>query len=269
MLDKPAKAINPFRLYIDESGDHTFNRVDEDAHRYLAVLGVWFRQGKPYLDFVRELQELKDRIFGPRPDDPVIFHREDIVNRRGPFWRLNQPEIAKEFGDGILKLVSEGRFRVCCIVIDKQTHQEKTYRSLFHPYHYCLAALLDRYVGLLARSAYRGDVLAESRGGAEDRQLKEAFKRFYHAGTRFHPPDKLQRVLTSREIKLKKKTHCIAGLELADILANPVRRGVICEHSDLPLPEDFGTDLYQAVAPKFNRHLFDGRVWGYGKVWLD
>jgi hypothetical protein len=31
-----------FRLYIDESGDHTFTLADDDNHRYLGLLGVWF-----------------------------------------------------------------------------------------------------------------------------------------------------------------------------------------------------------------------------------
>ncbi|MBI1747749.1 MAG: hypothetical protein HYR55_14345 [Acidobacteria bacterium] len=31
------------RLYIDESGDHTYNQVGTVAHRYLALLDVWFQ----------------------------------------------------------------------------------------------------------------------------------------------------------------------------------------------------------------------------------
>jgi hypothetical protein len=75
-------------------------------------------------------------------------------------------------------------------------------------------------------------------------------------------------VLTSKEIKLKKKTHCIAGLELADILASPLRRQIVAEHTGEAVPVDFGNRLVQTVENKFNCHLYDGHISGYGKVWL-
>jgi len=40
-----------YRLYIDESGDHTYNLLDDPSHRYLALLGVWFRQADDYVAF--------------------------------------------------------------------------------------------------------------------------------------------------------------------------------------------------------------------------
>ena len=43
-----------YRLYIDESGDHTYNKLDTVGHRYLALLGVWFRQSDDYLAFARD-----------------------------------------------------------------------------------------------------------------------------------------------------------------------------------------------------------------------
>ncbi len=33
-----------YRLYIDESGDPTYGSLDDLTHRYLALLGAWFRQ---------------------------------------------------------------------------------------------------------------------------------------------------------------------------------------------------------------------------------
>lgn len=257
-----------YRLYIDESGDHTFKHLDKAERRYLALLGIWFDTGSPYLQFARELQALKDEIFGPRPDDPVILHREDIINKRGSFYRLRNPQVAERFDTSLLEVVQRGQFKVCCIVIDKQVHEPKTYRALHHPYHYCLAALLERYVGLLDRLNATGDVLAESRGKTEDQQLKEAFVRIYNSGTNFHPATSFAKVLTSREIKLKKKTHCIAGLELADILASPLRRQIVAEHSGEAVPVDFGYRLVKTVEDKFNCRMHDGHISGYGKVWL-
>jgi len=77
-----------YRLYLDESGDHTYNLLAEPAHRYLALLGVWFRQGDDYVAFADDLEQFKRDIFGPRPDKPVVLHRSDIIGRKGPFGLL-------------------------------------------------------------------------------------------------------------------------------------------------------------------------------------
>jgi len=45
-----------YRLYIDESGDHTYNLLDDPSHRYLALLGVWFRLPDDYQDFADDLE---------------------------------------------------------------------------------------------------------------------------------------------------------------------------------------------------------------------
>ena len=60
-----------------------------------------------------------------------------------------------------------------CVIIDKQAHLVR-YDSPFHPYHYCLAAMLDRYSGWLNYKNAVGDVMAESRAREEDLQLKQA-----------------------------------------------------------------------------------------------
>jgi len=72
----PVPRPSRYRLYIDESGDHTYNLLDEPSHRYLALLGVWFRQADDYVAFADDLDKFKRELFGPRPDKPVILHRK-------------------------------------------------------------------------------------------------------------------------------------------------------------------------------------------------
>jgi hypothetical protein len=158
---------------------------------------------------------------------------------------------------------------MACVVIDKASHRAKTYRELFHPYHYCIAALLERYAGWLSQVGAEGDVVAESRGRTEDQELLEAFETTLQRGTRFHVPQHFQRVLTSTKIKLRKKEHAIPGLELADLLAYPLKREMVAEsRGELP-PEDFGAALLDAARPRLHCQRSTGRVAGYGKIWLD
>lgn len=94
----PASPRRPlYRLYIDESGDHTYNRIDAVAHRYLALLGVWFQLGDEYNAFATDLERFKRSLFGQRPDNPVVLHRSEIINRKGAFGILCDKEKRERF----------------------------------------------------------------------------------------------------------------------------------------------------------------------------
>jgi len=259
-----------YRLYIDESGDHTFNLVESDPHRYLGLLGIWFDLDEPYQSFAKGLSRLKAEIFGWHPDDlPVCFHRKDLIGRKGRFGRLREPELNERFEAGLVKLVDEARFCMTCVVIDKALHRTRTNRELFHPYHSCIAALMERYAGWLALNGAEGDVMAESRGRSEDQELNQAFQLILREGTQSCSSQQFQQVLSSGEIKLKKKEHAIPGLELADLLAYPSKREMIAERRGDILTKDFSSALLEAARPKVNCQPLTNRIAGFGKVWLD
>jgi len=203
-----------YRLYVDESGDHTYKLLDDSSRRYLALLGVWFRQHDDYVAFADALEALKREIFGPRPDEPVVLHRSDIINRRSAFGVLRDNEKAGAFDAGLLQAISSASFRMVCVIIDKQGHQDR-YAAPFHPYHYCMAAMLERYSGWLNYKNAVGDVMAEARGREEDLQLAQAYTRVYESGTMASSHQLHQRVLTSKDIKIRDKRANIAGLQLA------------------------------------------------------
>ncbi len=256
------------RLYIDESGDHTYNLLDEPSHRYLALLGVWFRQHDCYVDFADDLEQLKRDVFGPRPDKPVVLHRSDIINRKGPFGLLADEEKRQKFDDGLIEVIARAQFRIVCVVIDKKVHRE-SYVDPFHPYHFCLAAMLDRYSGWLNYWNGVGDVVAEARGKEEDIQLGQAYARVYESGTLMSDRELHQRVLTTRKIKLQRKHANIAGLQLADALAHPLKQACLVERGLIPdRGLNYGARVLDAVKGKYNRHERTAEVEGYGKVWL-
>ena len=270
MLSMPQTHPQPvrYRLYIDESGDHTYNLLDDPSHRYLGLLGVWFRQADHYVTFADDLEGFKRDMFGPRPDKPVILHRSDIINRKGAFGRLCNAEARARFDSGLLKIIGRATFTLVCVIIDKQAHLEK-YTSPFHPYHHCLAAMLDRYSGWLGYKNAVGDVMAESRGDEEDLQLMQAYRRVFESGTLMFGHEHHQRVLTSKEIKVRRKAANIAGLQLADLIAYPVKQSCLLEKGLIADPGDvFGKEVVKAIESKFNDHEGLRKVQGYGKVWL-
>ncbi|MEI6169116.1 MAG: DUF3800 domain-containing protein [bacterium] len=257
-----------YRLYVDESGDHTYNQLDDIARRYLGLLGVWFRQADDYVAFDLDLNSFKQEIFGARPDKPVVLHRSCIINRKGPFGMLRDPDVRQRFDKGLLEIVRRAKFHVVCVVIDKQTHSGK-YDNPLHPYHYCLAAMLDRYSGWLNHKTAVGDVMAEGRGREEDLQLAQAYRRVYEGGTIMFSHSHHQKALTSKDIKIQTKQANLPGLQLADILAHPVKQAMLIEKGLISETGDvFGKQIIDAVDSKFNKKEGSGQVSGYGKVWL-
>lgn len=125
--------------------------------------------------------------------------------------------------------------------------------------------MLERYAGWLVYKNVVGDVMAESRGGEEDLQLKQAYRRAYESGTQHFSREKFQRGLTSKDLKIRPKSANIAGLQLADILAYPVRQAVLLQKGLIHDPGDvFGKKIYEAARRKFNCNECNGEIEGYG-----
>lgn len=258
-----------YRLYIDESGDHTYSYIDDSNRRYLCLLGIFLESEVYRTSFHPQFEELKQRYFPHSPDEPVILHRRDVVNKCGPFGRLCNPEYSQRFNSDFLKFLAEQDYKVIGVVIDKKAQIERYADAAYHPYHFCLAALLERYCGFLNFYSAQGDVMAESRGGTEDIKLKEAYHALYTAGTYYHSGEIFQHVLTSSQIKLKQKSANISGLQVADLLAYPVKQEILLEKGLISDPgEVFSKQVSQVIAPKYNRQIYRRRITGYGKVFL-
>lgn len=258
-----------YRLYVDESGDHTYYDLEDTAKRYLGLTGIFIESEYYRNTFQPRMEELKQKHFPHSPDEPVILHREDIINRRGPFWRLRDMEKQRAFNEDFLQFVEAQDYRTITVVIDKKTHIERYSEAAYHPYHYCLATLLERYCGFLNFYNARGDVLAESRGGREDQQLKGAYQTLYEKGTWYWESESFQRALTSLEIKLKPKLANIAGLQLSDLIAYPSKQEILIEEQKINDPgNNFGKQICQRIQAKYNQQVYEGKIRGYGKIFL-
>ena len=267
----PPAAPDPddrYRPYIDESGDHTWGETSDPAQRYLCLLGCFFH-GSAYRRFHQAVEAFKQCVLPHSPDEPIILHRADIINGRGPFRRLRDPLIRQAFDEGLLALCETGRYIVVAVVIDKAELAAR-YPTPAHPYHLALGFLLQRYCGYLNHLSRVGDVMAESRGGAEDRLLKDSYERHYNRGAWWTKPEFFQRALTTKQLKLKRKWCNITGLQLADLLAHPVKQMVLREQGRIrdDAVGPFARRLLRVVVPKLNHHLYTGRIDGYGTVFF-
>ena len=263
---RPGRFEDRYRLYLDESGDHVFRETNEIAHRYLCLLGCWFRN-PDYMKFHEALESLKTRHLPHHPDDPVVLHRDDMINARKAFKNLREEAKRESFDAELLQVIQAADFRMVAVVIDKHELRRSYEEAASHPYHLGLGFLLQRFVGFLNHISRVGDIMGESRGGQEDRLLKESYTRVFERGVWMTKAHAFQSALTSRELKLKPKSANIAGLQLADLLGHPVKQWVPKHYGNIGSePARFAQRLMQVAETKFNRHLYDGRVEGYGIV---
>ncbi len=257
-----------YRLYVDEVGNSDMRSSQNPNHRYLSLTGVIIE-----LDYVRTtvfpaIESLKIRYFDSHPDDPLILHRKELVNKRYPFHSLRDPAIETAFNKELLALLKDLDYIVITTVVDKLEHQHRYSVWRYDPYHYGLAILMERYVLWLERHDFVGDVLAESRGGKEDRRLKDSFARLYESGTDFVKADKFAQCLTSKELKVKQKSNNIAGLQLADIIAHPSFKATQARRLNNQLPNNFGGAIAKILeSDKYHRSP-SGKIEGWGRKWL-
>ncbi len=173
---RPSNFEERYRIYLDESGDHVYRATNESAHRFLGLLGCWFNNAD-YLRFHEALENFKKYHFHHHPDNPIILHREDIINKRRIFKFLQDDQKRAAFDADLLDVIQSANFRVVVVVVDKATLRASYGEGAGHPYHIGLGFLLQRFAGYLNRINRVGDVMAEARGGAEDTLLKDSYTR--------------------------------------------------------------------------------------------
>lgn len=262
-----------FRLYIDESRDHTYSQTEEPRSRYLGLTGCivdldyYFNVMQPRMEALK--REHFREHYEKDPDTPIVFHRTDVMQRKRYFWPLKDELRRQAFNQGMLEFFGGQRYMLISVVLDKHLHLSRKGAEALHPYHYCLTAMLERYCGFLNFYNRKGDVMAEVRGKKEDTLLKAEFTRIYDGGTRFHQPTFFQQALTSQELKLKCKEENVCGLQLADLLAHPSKQDVLLSHGQDGCEDgSFGRAIREVIAKKYNRQVYQDRVHGYGKVLL-
>lgn len=259
-----------YRLYVDEVGNHDMTHADDLNQRFLSLTGVILETDYTTRILRPELEQIKTEFFRHDPDEPIIFHRKELVNKRPPFHALQKPEVEQQFNMRLLKALASWNYRVITIVLDKLAHRERYAVWRFHPYHYCMTALLERFVLFLHYADKRGDIMVEQRGGKEDRQLKDSYQRLWERGNENIPVERWQAHLTSSELKVKPKTANVAGLQIADLVAHPSRREILLEHQLLVDQRDIFGDQISAILrqDKYHRHVRTGQIEGYGKKLL-
>lgn len=252
-----------YRIYIDEVGNNDLGSSSNPNHRFLCLTGVIFD-----LDYVKttltyDVEALKSRFFNSHPDEPIVLHRKEMINKKHPFKALIDPKIEEQFNDEFLQLLEKWKFKTITVLMDKQEHQNRYSTWRYDPYHYCMTLIFERYHLRLKEIGQTGDMMFESRGGKEDLRLKESYRNIFENGTDWIQANEIDDTITSKELKIKAKSANISGLQIADLLAYPLYRYALKFYK---LKDDgretFNEKILQIIRPKIYNN--GRRLDGYG-----
>ena len=252
------------RLFIDEVGN---DDTKTESERYLSLTGIITKvHGHDNL-ITPEIEQLKADFFGHDPPrKTVILHRREIIRREPPFDCLRDDAINEIWERHILELIENLPYIANTVMIDKREHVQKYLVWQFNPYHYCMRALIERYVLWLNRNRLTGDVVAEPRFKKQDKKLKRSFTYIYDHGTEHIPAATVQRCLTSREIKFATKSENICGMQLVEIIANPSHQALRAKCTGEPMRARFGQKVVDILLrARYSRHPKTSVIEGWGQ----
>jgi len=256
-----------YRIYVDEVGNPDLESSENPNHRFLSLTGVILELGYVQQTLYSEMESLKGKYFRSHPDEPVVFHRKEMMRKKGSFETLRDRIVREQFDAELLAYLASWEYTVVSVCLDKKKHKEQYATWRYDPYHYCLAILLERFIFFLEHENAVGDVMAESRGGKEDMRLKASFRRLRSDGTSYVEPSRFQERLTSKELKVRNKANNVSGLQLADLLAHPSRNEILNENGLLASEiAPFAKKVIEVLRRGWKYYHRHGRV--YGKKFL-
>lgn len=230
-----------YRLYIDESGDHTYRHLDDADTRYLGLTGVLIEKEYYQLHAQPLLEELKRQIFRYDIDSPPLLVRSLIKHRKQWFYVLQDRELNEKWEKGLLDYINglKGHTNIFTVVMDKKEHLKNYPRQTFDPYSYSLHVLLNRVRGLLTKLGEQADVMVEARGGTEDKQIMAAYHELRKQGSYYGDSEHYLKAYPEEDLRIRRKDNNIAGLQIADVLAYGQKVQTVLE-SKRPFSRELG-----------------------------
>lgn len=253
-----------YRMYVDEVGTDSVTNLSKDRHRFLSLSGtvISFEHVSSHLE--PSLNWIKNNVIRHDPDEPSVFHRTDILGRKGIFQCLNEASKCDLFDRSIIRLVESTEFTLITAMVDKLGLIKNATWLNKHPYHLAMELLVEKFAQFLERHSGLGDIMPERRGSPKDDRLQEAFEIVKRDGTFYVSPSRIASRIRSSKLKFRWKWENVAGLQLCDLIAHPSHMLIRTRmHHDVRLGS-FSTRLSDIlVRSKYDRSA-TGKIQGYG-----
>ncbi len=257
-----------FRMFIDDTGEVDNAATNDDQRRFASITGVIFEWKHYYHTFVPKFRDLRSLHFGlTKHNRPPILQRRAIIGREGKFVVLKEAANEAKWNADSLQMYKTYDYKVVTVCIDKVAfyYHHPGWRNKI--YLLLIQNAIERYYYFLKSMNGCGDVMAESLGPNPDQSLKARYQRVYENGTEHLSDADLHSVLTSKEIKIKRKKDDIAGLQLADLLAKPSFDKCRSIYTGAPSPRGFVSSLCDILENEKYYRLATGKIDGVGRIW--
>ena len=226
-----------YRVYIDESGDHSYYDSANPGPRFLGLTAVAFRKADYDPAVFESVEALKRRHFTYDVDNPPVLIRKQVIERGGHFGVLREPLRNKAWEEDLIAMLSGLPMQVFTAVVDKKAHKEAIQSGMLHAYNYAFTHLLSQIaVWLSMQSEVTADVMPEARGKREDKELQAVYEGLRSTGCESLTDAQFRMVFSEARLLTARKESNIAGLQIADLLA--------AEQKILTVQEALGVDVY-------------------------
>lgn len=201
-----------FIVYVDESGDHSLDKIDEAYPVFVLSFCAFYKEN--YVkNVVSALESLKFEKFG---HDIVILHERDIRKETGVFKFDNEAE-KEDFLRKLSDIIDSSRFILISCLIDKRNLKLRD-EDPPNAYHIALGFCLETLFDLLVEKHQENlqtHIVFERRGEKEDKELELEFRRICDGSNSLKQRLPFEIVLADKKVNS-------AGLQLADLVARPI-----------------------------------------------
>lgn len=239
-----------FTIYIDESGDDYMKNFANKSAEHLCLCGVIIKK-TDLAEIQKDIDFLKIKYFKINPlEKNYPLHRKEIMKKSPPFDCLNDSVLENNFNDELLFLFKNWKFTIISVMIDKVKLKNK-YIKPRNPYYWGFALLMERFKFFLEGQRAIGDMLVESINGQHDKKLGQVYEFLYFNDFEYFKHKEFQKVLSSKQLKIKSKKSCYCGLEIADLLVTVMKKITYTSHYPERLNNNtFDNKIIEAIQDK-------------------
>lgn len=211
--EDPIDTFGKYIVYVDESGDHSMQSLDENYPVFVLAFCV-FHKVHYSQKVVPALETFKFTHFG---HDQIVLHEHEIRKEIGVFRIFRTRQHKDQFLADLTSIIEDSNFILISCVIDKRSLQ-RSQEKPSNPYHIALRFCMETLYEFLEEKNEQHNlthIVVERRGRKEDDELELEFRRICDSNN-------------TRETKLKfnvlfsDKKVMSSGLQLADLVARPI-----------------------------------------------
>lgn len=213
-------------MFIDESGDHNLNpKKVQSTYPLFVLAGCIFEETYYKEQFVSKFNAFKKDFFD---SDDIILHMVELTrphqSKDKRYLKLRGPKFRIKFYTALNKFIAETEFSLAASVIKKVEHVTKYGLEGLDPYLLSFDNLLSRFIQNL-KPDQKGKIIAERRDDILDNQLELAWLNSKINGTSTVRASAIKEKI--EDLRLAPKSLNEPGIQLADLVANPIGRHIL------------------------------------------